>query len=1142
MNWTIYTLGDVALYQNILNAVAAVFNSGVFTSDTGGIGGAGMLPAFLIGLMLVLAGAVKAQVSGSNQNSIAVFMLLIVFWMVGIGTKERVQIEDIYTGSVRAVDNIPLVVAVPASVVSTFSYRIGSLMQQAFSTVDATYVEMTTAGFVTPLRLLLSFRNMAATAPYAVGSLTTFIRDCGLGKTNYASLLNAPNAIEFLTDSANFRNGLTTYYSSAHPEGLAVPCVTAAGFLRDEFAQSTQSGTGKLVSKLMNKNMPERAPGSSSLAEQWSADDYASGPHLAVQAAFSSTQDAQSAMTNLMAGAYASRAFECGTEAFDQSTYAQCLHLSLEQNELYAIDATASASFFSRLMVPAMTLLSALFFALAPLVVFICLMANMQGLQLLVKYLLFGAWTQSFLPVAHVINYFVQAQFQDGFRRLADAGAQGITLGNVNEVYAMAATRIAFASDLMAATPLLTLMLFTGSYYALTNLAGRLGGKDFVEERQVVAPIAKQDPIASVTGLAAGGAGAAASAPGSSSAGYSLSQAAQHTQAKLVGSLKEMGAQFSDKVGSALAATMGTTSSLDTFRRVDDTIQYGQGEAKSAHSQIVGSMTRGQSLSTSEKQALSGAVKAAASMGLSVPMAKAAIEGMLQKSTQLSKDQIESIGKQFQESTGTGKTWESFSRSSHSDVQGKNLSNMITKGLQQTKQEGLEKLRSESERISEQISINDSLINSGQVSRNLSDVQAVKQIQSHGLGQDVFAALDRNGLQITKDAIRGSSHFTNPEEHRLGAALLTLHSSSRGYGDAMGILAKVAGIAGPAPAHMESTFTRGETAERVEQAVAGTGITPEQKARLENLQNNNGGHPGIQPTPLTADGGFGTPRTRPQSGASGKSPIAPNTPATEGAALRTRAPLPDLPGGAPTGEGIRADAEKSLTSEQRASYESAAAAMQENHKDGLPKFMGEALGDVTGHAWEVMKENPGAGIAWVAGVVGGGAYKLNEKIIKDMVRNGQKPGAFPLGDKIASGARSAASGLREVSSKVFASAEEAASVAQKMAGGLAQGNAVEGRGFMVARAGLLGAAEAAGNVATVGYMVYEFNQKAMAMADKDAAAAGFESRDVYLNSQTNPATSSFTPRGLGGRVKAPGGGSDLGDHLPPAPGATTPKK
>jgi len=27
MNWTIYTLGDVALYHNILNAVAAVFNS-----------------------------------------------------------------------------------------------------------------------------------------------------------------------------------------------------------------------------------------------------------------------------------------------------------------------------------------------------------------------------------------------------------------------------------------------------------------------------------------------------------------------------------------------------------------------------------------------------------------------------------------------------------------------------------------------------------------------------------------------------------------------------------------------------------------------------------------------------------------------------------------------------------------------------------------------------------------------------------------------------------------------------------------------------------------------------------------------------------------------------------------------------------
>lgn len=251
---------------------------------------------------------------------------------------------------------------------------------------------------------------------------------------------------------------------------------------------------------------------------------------------------------------------------------------------------------------------------------------------------------------------------------------------------------------------------------------------------------------------------------------------------------------------------------------------------------------------------------------------------------------------------------------------------------------------------------------------------------------------------------------------------------------------------------------------------------------------------------------------------------------TTGSDLRPLANVPALTGG-PSEGAIRNTPNKSFDVAQQAFYEGATSDMKTRFNEGLPKFMGEAVGDVTSKAGDVLDQNRTAAYVFTAGGVAGGAYKLNEAMIKYMSRKGGNPGNFPLGDKIASGARSAASAISEASSKAFASADEAASVAQKMASGLAQGAASEGRGFMVARAGLLGAVEAAGNVATVGYMVYEFNEKAMAMADKDAAAAGFESRDAYLNSQTNPATSSFTPRGFGG------GGGDLGSHLPAAPGA-----
>ena len=1092
MNWTVYTLGDVTLYHNILNAVAAVFNSTVFTSDTGGIGGAGMLPAFLVGLMLVLAGAVKAQVTGSNQNSIAVFMLLIVFWMVGVGTKERVQVEDIYTGSITAIDNVPLLVAAPASIVSTFSYRIGSLMQQAFSSVNTSYVEMTTAGFVNPLRLFLSLRNMSSSAPYLTASMQIFIRDCSLGFTDYSSLIQSNDAVAYLTDSNNYRNGLTTYFPASTPAGIAVPCATAASNIRDSVESAFSTSTGSLVTRLMNKNMPERAPGSTTTAYSWTADSYADGPHKAVQVALSTTQSAQQAMTNLMAGSYISDSFRCGTSAFDQDSYAQCANLSLESSDLYAVDATASASFFGRLMMPAMTLLSALFFALAPLVVFICLMANMQGLQLLTKYLLFGAWTQSFLPVAHVINFFIQSQFQDGLRKLASAGANGLTVEYISEVYAMASTRIAFASDLMAATPMLTLMLFTGSYYALTNIAGRLGGKDTTDERQIVAPIAKQDAIASVTGLAAGGAGAVGSTPGASGASYSVAQAASHELSKLQGSLKEHGMQFGEKIASGLSASWGTSSSLDTYRRVDNAIQFGQGEGQNASTQILGSMSNGHNFSADQKTVMSGAVKAAAAMGLSVPLAKAAIEGMLQKSGQFSEGEARSLSSQFQDSASRGKSWEAFSRSTHSDSSGQNLSNVVTQGLQKTNQEGVERLKTESERISEQISTADRQINSGQLNRNYSDAQLMKQIKDHGLSGQVFAALERNGIAISDAATRASSHFTNPEDHQLNAAFLSLYSSGKGYGDAAGIISQVAGISGPGTANMDSTFKGAGTRDRVEAGVAGANValTPE----LQNAVNNN------------SVGGI-----------------------TVGNGLRPPAPLPELTGG-PSEESIRQVTSAPFNSAQKAEFDAGAGAMRQQFNARLPVAMGEYLGDVTGKAGDVLMANKGAALVYGAGLVGGGLYKINEKMIRSAARAGTDVGKFPLGDKVASG-------FRSVTSHAFASADEAMSVAR----GMAQG-ANAGRGFMVARAGLFGTAGAVAGAATAGYMVYEFSQKTMSMVADDAKAAGFGSTDAYLRSQLNPATTTLSPRGLGGDSKVPGAGNSFADRLPPAPGSTSSKK
>ena len=63
---------------------------------------------------------------------------------------------------------------------------------------------------------------------------------------------------------------------------------------------------------------------------------------------------------------------------------------------------------------------------------------------------------------------------------------QGINLGSIDGVTAAISTlqnQIATGGMLMTATPLLALMVVTGSTYAFTTLASRLNGGDHVDEK-----------------------------------------------------------------------------------------------------------------------------------------------------------------------------------------------------------------------------------------------------------------------------------------------------------------------------------------------------------------------------------------------------------------------------------------------------------------------------------------------------------------------------------------------------------------------------------------------------------------------------------------------------------------------------------
>ena len=138
----IYSIGDAAYLAAVLNAVAMLSGTGNM-AQLAGVG-------FLIGVILVtFQGLVQARAPQFQHLLIALVVYLGMF-----GPTARVSVEDLYSGAVRTVDNVPLGVAAVGSALSQVGYGVTRLFEQAFSTPH-----MTDYGFAAPLQVLQGVRK-----------------------------------------------------------------------------------------------------------------------------------------------------------------------------------------------------------------------------------------------------------------------------------------------------------------------------------------------------------------------------------------------------------------------------------------------------------------------------------------------------------------------------------------------------------------------------------------------------------------------------------------------------------------------------------------------------------------------------------------------------------------------------------------------------------------------------------------------------------------------------------------------------------------------------------------------------------------------------------------------------------------------
>jgi len=485
MALTVYSMGDLPIFTGILNSTAMVFNSSLFDGNQG----AGVV---VMGLLLTIVWMIFSALSqGKIDHKPLIFVFLLFY--AGVMPKERLQVEDVFTGQVTAVDNIPLVVALPASLMGSLNKAITDKVETAFSTTSGSYLTMGAEGFANPLKLLLGFRDPVATRGAFINissNLDEFVRYCAPTDPGFSvpKLAAAPDVVGYLGGLSV--SGVMTYMDAAHPQGLGESC---AGGQTRLLADVTPAMIKSAAESLLQIKT----------AGEFNASGTGSGATIAgLDQAYNSVtagianrlQTSQQFMLNMIAAPTVGGSVNCISQA-TATEIANCLDAittstAIEQGN---VDAAAQASIFAKTMIPGMNILMALMYAFSPIIIAIAFMAGPHGMKMVLGLVVFGVWTQSWMPIAAVINFIIQLQTEQAVAVFKD----GITLANYGQFYSLISMKLGMASQLLAMVPVITLTLLTGSIFGLTQMASSLSGKDYVDEKLAAPSLGTQQAMVS---------------------------------------------------------------------------------------------------------------------------------------------------------------------------------------------------------------------------------------------------------------------------------------------------------------------------------------------------------------------------------------------------------------------------------------------------------------------------------------------------------------------------------------------------------------------------------------------------------------------------------------------------------------------
>jgi len=490
-----WTAGDPQPIANAFTSLAAFFGNG---DSSSAVMTGGLLAGALAGLVVALFSSVTKQ-----QFLVGPWFIATIVSMIMFTNHTTITVQPYFndngttvTPETLVVNNVPIGIAYPAGLASFMTKNVTDKFLQWFTTPgDGGITVEGTNGILSPLKMLVKLQETydCSQDTTICRNLVAYMKFCGREQTNQAmqsntgigDLLNnntngvsngtMPGYTELYTATTD-TNGYPTVTATATPCGQAGPAIFQS--------MANYIDSDSFTSDLLAKSATADPDGPSTVAAADNSLNLLSGnlaaTALSAQSLMTSnTQSRDSTMMNLVFSPIFRAAQKASLDQQQPAVTFTTLMTNARNKAM--IDTAGEASLFESFMTNAMNAFGFLFIVLTPIVAIVAITMGLGGYKIYGAWFMMGVWSQSWLPVAAVLSYYIQITFWN--RLTAFASSSTMSPASIDNFYSQVSNAIYTGSTMIAATPIITLSLLTGSVYTMSMLAGKATGtgRDYMD-------------------------------------------------------------------------------------------------------------------------------------------------------------------------------------------------------------------------------------------------------------------------------------------------------------------------------------------------------------------------------------------------------------------------------------------------------------------------------------------------------------------------------------------------------------------------------------------------------------------------------------------------------------------------------------